>query len=128
MLLKLLTLLTLTLIQACDPNLEMSLSRISSSPVASVQYNSDGYSAAFEPEITIASEYEKIFWQKLEGPGNLFFSNATTLKPLIYADTPGEYIVTATVKHNQLAYVLRISRNSFDPFSIRVNLKNSKQI
>jgi hypothetical protein len=62
-----------------------------------VSENSQAYYKGFLPSLKITSEYETIFWQKLDGPGNVFFSDATTEQPTIYATSPGDYVLTATV-------------------------------
>ena len=88
----------IALTQACDSKLKVTVANLAQAPVVSAGDNLDAYSSTFTPQLDIADEdYESIFWAKKSGPGEVFFSDPTIQTPEIYADVPGDYILTVTV-------------------------------
>ena len=99
---KLLLLLTLGLLsQACDTKLNVKVGNLPVAPEVSTTASLDGYSSAFTPDLEVKDEYETVVWVKKSGPGLVVFSDPTILKPEIYADMPGDYILTVTITNKR---------------------------
>ena len=92
----------LGLVQACDSNLKVNVGNLATSPGVTTGENLDGFRSTFTPTIEIADDdYESVLWTQKSGPGMVFFDDPTSPTPNIFADLPGDYILTVTVTNRR---------------------------
>ena len=89
-------------ISACDSDLRIEVANEAVAPSVFMGKSEDGYGAAFIPEIDeISADAVSYQWEKVEGPGNVFFDEPTSRNPTIHADLPGAYVVKITVANKR---------------------------